>query len=358
MTHILANKFTQEGHHCYVFSLHPNTGQTITPSLSEGIELTCINTQNFTEKEMRNFLRKKLQEWHIDIIINQSGQLLRNTRLAKQASHGLAIKIISVLHNTPDFIINHHATSLYQKALNLKRRYYLRCCYSLSDAFVLLSSSFIPIFKRLTQIKRASKLTAITNPFTLSVATAKDSHTEKEKMLLYVGRLERKQKRIERILAVWQTLQSHYADWQLCIVGDGPDRQRLENIVYSQQLKNVTFAGFQPPEPFYRQASILLQSSDYEGFGLVIPEAMSMGVVPIVYGSYTSIYDIIQDGINGFISAPKAGIFDLEDFTAKVKLLMDSETQRKEMSQSAILTSSQFTPDNIYQLWEAILKKD
>ena len=106
-----------------------------------------------------------------------------------------------------------------------------------------------------------------------------------------------------RILQTWALLEQRYPDWRLTIVGDGPDRVNLENQVFESQLENVSFEGFQNPRGYYERASILLLTSEFEGFPLVLPECMSFGVVPAVYGSYSAVYDIVEDGKNGLIFA-------------------------------------------------------
>lgn len=45
----------------------------------------------------------------------------------------------------------------------------------------------------------------------------------------------------------------------------------------------------------------MILTSEYEGFPLVLAEAMSFGVIPVVYGSYSAVYDIISDGVDGMI---------------------------------------------------------
>ena len=104
----------------------------------------------------------------------------------------------------------------------------------------------------------------------------------------------------------------------------------------------------------YEKASILLLTSDYEGFPLTITESMNFGVIPIVYGSYSAAYDIISDNYSGMISKPNNG-FDEEDFTNKLKMLLSSVTKRKDFSLNALNDSRRFLLNNIYEKWEKIL---
>lgn len=61
-------------------------------------------------------------------------------------------------------------------------------------------------------------------------------------------------------------------------------------------MERVVFTGWQDPESFYRDASILCLTSDFEGWGMVLTEAMTFGAVPVAFNSYAAITDIIDDG--------------------------------------------------------------
>lgn len=78
-------------------------------------------------------------------------------------------------------------------------------------------------------------------------------------------------------------------------------KRNLVEKVIQLKLNNVLFEGFQSPLEYYKRASLLILTSEYEGFPLVLAEAMSFGVIPVVYGSYSAVYDIISDGVDGVI---------------------------------------------------------
>ena len=95
-------------------------------------------------------------------------------------------------------------------------------------------------------------------------------------------------------------------------------------------------------------------NSDLEGFGLVITEAMSFGCVPVVYASYPAVYDIIEDGISGFITpAP----YDAEITKLRVINLIEDNDMRRSMSASAIRRSECFLVSNIADKWENLLNE-
>lgn len=135
-------------------------------------------------------------------------------------------------------------------------------------------------------------------------------------------------KRVNRIVEAWESLYKKYVDWELILVGDGSHKNTLEDYVRKRNIQRVCFKSFQvdPPIRYYKDASIFLLTSDLEGFGLVITESMSYGVVPIVYGSYEAIYDIIDDGKSGFITPMP---YNNQKTVDSISLLIEDEKLRK-----------------------------
>lgn len=92
-------------------------------------------------------------------------------------------------------------------------------------------------------------------------------------------------------------------------------------------------------------------TSEYEGFGLVVAEAMSHGVVPVVYNSFESAKDLITDGYNGaLIERP----FGVKSFTKVLSEMMDN-AEWHVLSQNSRISSKSFSVNTIvkdwYQLW-------
>ena len=114
-------------------------------------------------------------------------------------------------------------------------------------------------------------------------------------------------------------------------MGEGPYKSTLEEYIRRYDIQRVCFKGFQvsPPIQHYKEASIFLLTSDLEGFGLVVIESMSYGVVPVVYGSYEAIYDIIDNGKSGLITLIP---YNSQKTIDCISLLIENEKLRKEMA--------------------------
>ena len=100
----------------------------------------------------------------------------------------------------------------------------------------------------------------------------------------------------------------------------------------------------------YNKADIISFCSEYEGFGLVVAEAMSFGVIPVVLGSYSAIYDLLVDGENGIIV--KDG--DVAEFTENLKKLMLDDNLRNRLADKGLETCQRFTVSNLVDKWETI----
>ena len=101
-----------------------------------------------------------------------------------------------------------------------------------------------------------------------------------------------------------------YEDWSLIIVGGGRQLDEMRQLAANLKLVNVKFEGFQDPKSYYERASIFCMTSSYEGFGIVLVEAMQYGVVPMAFNSYISVTDIIENGVMVFLIEP----FDIDAY--------------------------------------------
>ena len=304
-------------------------------------------------------LKAYVRDRHVDVLINQWVLPFTVTLVWKWALTGTGCKVYSVHHIPPD--TNMRIQSLKRKMESGKRylkgvyglvrevsRLSLAFCIKNSHKFIVLSPSYIPVAQRFSRVKDNDKFLSIPNPITMPVS---DEGVSKEKEIIYVGRIEYNQKRTDRVVDIWRELEPMYPEWKLTIVGDGNDRDDLEKRIQEYGLKRVTITGFVNPIEYYQRASILLLTSDYEGFGLVVAEAMSHGVVPVVYHSFESAKDLITDGHNGvLIEKP----FCVSHFTKNVQGLMVMADLHV-LAQNSRKESDRFSVDKIveewYQLW-------
>ena len=355
---VLANLFIEDGHQVTIASYKQPLLEATPLNLSDQCDLLFLSHPVLSLKNIKK-LREYILTHEIDVLINQWVVPFYATLVWKLATYGTECKVYSVHHNPPD--TNMRIQSL--KARIESGKSYLKGMYGLvrevsrlslafciknSHKFILLSPSFIPVAQKFSRVKSAEKFLSISNPISIPLP---DEDISREKEIIYVGRIEYNQKRTDRVVDIWKELESKYPDWKLTIVGDGEDRDDLQKRIDAYGLKRVEITGFVNPINYYKRSSILLLTSEYEGFGLVVAEAMSYGVVPVVYNSFESAKDLITDGYNGaLIEKP----FSVSHFAKVVQELMEN-TELHVLSQNSKITSKRFSVNTIvqdwYQLW-------
>ena len=236
-----------------------------------------------------------------------------------------------------------------------KRKNIWRCnkYYDYSDKFTFLAPCFLKSYAALSdKNENDSKLDFVYNPLTYNTPITQEERAAKENIVLVVGRLSERHKKITRILEAWKFVEQdrRFEDWKLQIVGDGEDRKLYENILQKDSLQRVEMLGFKQPLHFYKKAKVFLMTSAYEGFPMTLVEAQQNSVALLVMDSYASLHEIVDDGSNGLLV--KDG--DVVEFTEKLKLLLKDEVLRKRLADEGLQTCQRFTVGKVVDKWEMI----
>ena len=167
------------------------------------------------------------------------------------------------------------------------------------------------------------------------------------KSAVFVGRLSR-QKDIGSLLTVWQLVRQRHPDWQLHVYGEKGDIK--EPIWQQLQADGLGVTVHSPTADImnvYQQHAMLLLTSRYEPFGMVLPEAMSCGLPVIAFDCPYGPADIVTDGVDGFLVKDR----DIKDFADKVCRLIQNQDLRRQMGQAAIRSSQRYQADQIMPAW-------
>lgn len=172
--------------------------------------------------------------------------------------------------------------------------------------------------------------------------------SKNNKIVIAVGRLDN-QKGFDRLIDLWSLIKKEHPDWSLHIFGSGEDKDKLQEQIQKKQLQDQI--QIFPPEKNiakrYTESSIFVMTSRFEGFPMVLLEAMSFGLPSVSYLFKCGPKDAIEDGVNGFLV--KEG--DKQLFAEKVITLMKDEDLRKHMGNKAAGATQKYTYDNIMQKW-------
>ena len=239
----------------------------------------------------------------------------------------------------------------YEKTNMLERRYrkrYIKTVNVFDDYMVLCDGYRNQIVHNLKlSPSDASRIHVIPN----MQQPATELCYDKRKEFLFVGRLSYADKRIDRLIDAWRLIYDKLPDWSLVIVGDGPDRKRLETL--AEGLPRLSFEGYQKPDEYYRHASALCLVSEYEGFPLCLIEAQSHGVVPITMNSSEGVCSIVgNDGSAGML-VPKGNVRAFADKMLEFAAL-DEDTKLR-LRHQVVAKSLEYSPKKVGQMWMDLL---
>lgn len=178
---------------------------------------------------------------------------------------------------------------------------------------------------------------------------------DRPKKILFVGRLSYADKRPDRVLQIWEKVCQYLPDWEVEIYGKGSEEKFLRRMIQEKQLPRITLKGYiADATAVYASGAILMMTSTYEGWGLVLSEAQASGVVPIAFDSSAGIRELIgKDSTYGCLVAP----FDLDAYAAQLRRLCQDVELRSRLSQAAQTHCLDYSPERMRSRWEEIFSQ-
>lgn len=213
------------------------------------------------------------------------------------------------------------------------------------DGFVVLTHEEAAFWPDLDNIH------VIPNP----IITQTDRISEcSARQVIAVGRYV-PQKGFDLLIEAWNIVTKKHPAWTLRIYGDGslrePFQQRINELgmtdscILEHTVPNITDK--------YRESSIFVLSSRFEGFGMVITEAMACGVPPISFDCPCGPKDIIDDGKDGLLVENGS----IEKLAEKIIYLIENETIRMDMGRQARINVQRFQMENIAKQWKGLFEE-
>lgn len=181
------------------------------------------------------------------------------------------------------------------------------------------------IKKSLCQIVESSTSITVLPIFVnlLQTSQVEKKFPQFEKIILVASRLSR-EKNIGSVIKAMQSVVAGHPRTGLVIVGSGPEETRLKKLVVQLNLeKNVVFEGWQENLlPYYKAADVFVLCSYYEGYGMVVVEALVAGC-PVIMTDVGCAGEVVHDGENGLI----VPVGDTPDLARAMKRVVSGEVK-------------------------------
>lgn len=172
------------------------------------------------------------------------------------------------------------------------------------------------------------------------------------KRVISVGRLSF-QKGFDRLLEAWKIVHSINQDWSLYIFGDGDKKQELQNLLEELKLSNNVF--FMPATSNigkeYQDSSIYVFSSRYEGFGMVLIEAMSYGLPIVSFTCPCGPCDIIDESFGSLVADG-----DTDSLARELLSWMADEDKRIKAGKNARSAAERYLQSEVMKKWDNLFR--
>lgn len=192
---------------------------------------------------------------------------------------------------------------------------------------------------------------------TRKFSPTRKKNNKEEIRILWVGRLG-KEKSIDVLLRAFKNVSKRFPKSKLMLIGDGPDRERLENIANKLKI-NAYFLGYVSEDYLkkaYRNAYLFVSPSTTETQGLSVLEAMSSSC-PVIVSDSLGFKDFVKHGFNGLLFNPK----NSRDLEKKMILAIENKSLREMLARNArkyaLKLSKENQVDKIISIYEEASKK-
>lgn len=281
-------------------------------------------------------LLKFVKDNNIDIIVDIDGILDIFSLIVKAFTK---IKVISWEH----YNFYHYSKIPYRKYIRMLSGRF-------SDVIITLTEQDKEYYK--SNIKIKGHIEAINNPI-LGLNNIKCCDLN-SKTILSVGRLT-KQKGFDMLIDIAHVVLNNHLDWKWIVLGEGEERETLENRVKELNLQNrLIFKGnVRDIDEYYKKSSILVLTSRFEGLPMTLLEGKAYQMPMVSFDIKTGPKECIINNRNGYLI--KA--FDLKEMEEKLSNLMEDEGLRENFSKHSLDDTKKFSLEIIIDKWKDIFRE-
>jgi GalNAc-alpha-(1->4)-GalNAc-alpha-(1->3)-diNAcBac-PP-undecaprenol alpha-1,4-N-acetyl-D-galactosaminyltransferase len=294
-----------------------------------------VDTLGWTFKRL-NGLRAVFRSCQPDVIVSF---LDKTNILVLLASLRLNIPLIVSERNDPR-----------QYALGPLTSFLRRITYPFAHALVVQTEEVARWARR---IVRNDNVYVIPNPIRPVLSAKGRAATDKKsRTIIAIGRMQ-PQKGFDLLLRAFARCYEKHPNWNLRIIGDGPERERLSVLARELGIgQRLILDGLvRSPLDALQAADLFVLSSRFEGFPNVLLEAMTCGLAVISFNCPSGPSEIIRNSIDGILVSPG----DVGALVNAMDLLMGNDLERHRLGDNAVEVTERFSVPRIMAMWDQVL---
>ena len=221
-----------------------------------------------------------------------------------------------------------------------------------SDYFITLTSGYRDLLIRDLKLKEeeARKLVVLRNALTIEP----DPMLRKEKLAVFMGRIMRDTKQVDKLFDIWRHCASELPDWKFQFYGKGSYVKTLVRDINKSGLPNISYEGYtSDPESVFRRAAFSCITSSTEGYCQAITEAQNQGCIPIAFDSPGAFHEVIG-------TIEPAGIlihpYDTEAYATSLISLARDEAERARLQERVLRHRHHYEEGTNDSEWHRLLE--
>jgi GalNAc-alpha-(1->4)-GalNAc-alpha-(1->3)-diNAcBac-PP-undecaprenol alpha-1,4-N-acetyl-D-galactosaminyltransferase len=341
----LVNGWAEEGEQVTVLTLDDATQDfySLDPRVRRvTLDLSCKSPdwRKFIWNNIRRVraLRAGVRSCDPDVVVSF---MEKTNVLVLLATRGLSVPVVVEEHTDPRM---HSVGGI---AGWLRRLVYPRAC-----AVVVLTPSVIDWAR---EIAGSTPVHVIPNPISHQFLGGEEiDKTRNRHTVVGMGRME-PEKGFDMLLRAFAQCAARHPDWSLRIVGQGSERQRLTALVDELRLGDQVSLDpvVKEPERVLRGSDLFVLSSRYEGFPMVLLEAMASGLPVVSFDCPSGPREMIREGIDGVLVPPN----DVGALAGALDRLMGAQDERQQLGRRAVEVIQRFGLPTILAMWNEVLMK-